>query len=78
MPMTPDERKKALRAKGLTYKQVGQLVEPKPVSEQTIYANVHELPGAKSGPARRAIAAAIGLPLEQVFAVDPAQPGAAA
>lgn len=67
MPMTPAERKQAIRAKGLTYKAIANRARPK-LSINTIYANVHELPGAKSERARRLIANAIGRPYDEVYA----------
>jgi hypothetical protein len=68
MAMTPEERKRAIREKGLTYKAIGNKARPKPLSANTIYANVHELPGAKSERARRLIARSIGKPYEEVYA----------
>lgn len=69
MPMTPDEIKQELEARGLTYEQVGKRARPKRISSSTIYKNVHRLPGAKSARARRLIAGAIGKTEEEVFGI---------
>ena len=65
--MTPDEIKKELESRGLTYQKVGKRARPKPISSSTIYKNVHQLHGAKSSRARRLIASAIGKTEEEVF-----------
>lgn len=67
MPMTPEEIKKELDERGLTYEKVGKRARPKPLSSSTIYKNVHRLPGAKSARAQRLIASAIGRKPEEVF-----------
>lgn len=67
MPMTPDEIKKEIFDRGLTYESIGKRARPRPLSSSTIYKNVHQLPGGKSARARRLIAGAIGREPEDVF-----------
>jgi hypothetical protein len=67
MPMTPDEIKKELESRGLTYAKVGRKARPKPISSSTIFRNVHKIPGGKSARARRLIAAAIDREVSEVY-----------
>jgi len=72
MPMTPDERKRALKAKRLTYRDIAARVKPTPVSAKTVWANVHDLPGQGSRRVKRVIARAIGRPFEDVYGAESA------
>ena len=67
MPMSPDEIKKELESRGLTYDKVGKRARPKRLSSSTIYKNVHSIPGAKSARARRLIATSIDRTVEEVY-----------
>lgn len=66
MALTTVQIKKALRTAGLTYDQVGAMANP-PVGKTTIHKNVMKLAGCVSANARRAIADAIGMSVEDVF-----------
>jgi hypothetical protein len=67
MPMSPEEIKKELESRGLTYEKVGRRARPKPLSSSTIYKNIHRIPGATSARARRLIAASIGRTYDEVY-----------
>lgn len=64
MPLSVPQIKKALREKKLTYREVAERAG---LDTSTIGKNVLKIPGNKSMRARRAIADAIELPVEQVF-----------
>jgi transposase len=66
MALTVPQIKKALREHGMSYRAVGELVEPA-LSISTIYKNVKKSRDGKSARARSAIASAIGLSVEDVF-----------
>ena len=64
MPLSVPQIKKALREKKLTYREVAERAG---LDTSTIGKNVLKIPGNKSWRARRAIAEAIGLPVEEVY-----------
>lgn len=68
--MTPEEIKKELRSRGITYERIGRRARPV-VTKQTVAANVEQHPRKKSMRVRRLIAAAIGRSVDEVFGDAP-------
>lgn len=66
MALTTTQIKKALRERGLVYREVALLADP-PLDVSTVGANVQKVPGKRSSRARAAIAQALGLTVEEVF-----------
>lgn len=65
--MTPEQIKQELASRKVSYSQIARRARPKALSTSTIYKNVHQLPGSKSGKARKLIARAIGRSEDEVF-----------
>lgn len=65
-PMSPEEIKAELDARGLTMSAIGRRLRPK-VSCKSVSASVRQLPGQTSARIMRAIAAAVGRSVEDVF-----------
>jgi lambda repressor-like predicted transcriptional regulator len=56
--------KRALKARGLTYKDVAEMGD---VNESVVAKNVRKVEGCKSFPARLAIADALGVDVHEMF-----------
>lgn len=71
MALTAAQIRKRLKDRGLTYGQVGALVDP-PLSKTIISRNIKKVAGHMSARARYAIALALDATVEEVYGAGPA------